>query len=281
MQFNKLLFGTAGIPINTPKKTDFRTNDGLDYLKQLKLDAMELEFVRSVNLTKEKAEIVKERAKKNNIILTCHAPYYINLNATDKKILKESKQRIINAAEIADVAGAFSLTFHAGYFLNMQSQIVYENIKKEIKDIQNTLKNNNISIQLRPETTGKPTQFGSLKELIKLSQDIENLYPCIDFAHLHARNNGKNNNEEGYRQIMQCLESELGREFLNQMHIHMSGIAYSDKGEKHHLVLKESDLKTQVILKVWKDFRIKGVVISESPNIEEDAVYMRDLYENV
>ncbi len=263
MKFEKIHFGTAGIPISTPKYTSFRTADGINYLAKLSLDAMELEFVRSVNLTLEKAKFAGEEAKKNNIHLTCHAPYYVNLNSLNKKILKESKERIMKAATIADAAGAFSLTFHAGYFMKMENEKVYQRIKKEIKEIQDNLIKNNINIQLRPETTGKETQFGSLKELIRLSQELENVYPCVDFAHLHARTNGKINNEEGYRKIMQQLEAGLGQELLGQMHIHMSGIAYGPKGEKHHLVLKESDLNLKELMKVWKDFKIKGVVISE------------------
>ena len=103
--------------------------------------------------------------------------------------------------------------------------------------------------------------------------------PCVDFAHLHARNGGGNNTIGEFRSILSEIEKSLGRKGLENMHIHMSGIAYGQKGEKHHLVLKESDLNFIELIKVWKEYRIKGVVISESPNIEEDALLMKREWE--
>ena len=62
------------------------------------------------------------------------------------------------------------------------------------------------------------------------------------------------------------------------MHMHITGIAYGEKGEKHHLTLEESDLKYKELLKALKDYNVKGVAISESPNIEEDAMMMKKLF---
>ena len=74
------------------------------------------------------------------------------------------------------------------------------------------------------------------------------------------------------------VEKYLGKEGLREMHIHLSGINYSEKGEKNHLILEESDMNYKELLKVWKEFKIKGVVISESPNIEGDALLMQKTF---
>ncbi|MEK6937589.1 MAG: TIM barrel protein, partial [Nanoarchaeota archaeon] len=127
-----------------------------------------------------------------------------------------------------------------------------------------------------PETTGKPTQWGDLKEILRLSQELEQVLPCIDFSHLHARTGGKNNTYEEFRQMLVEVEKAKGREALNNMHIHVSGINYTAKGERNHLNLQESDLNYKDLIKAWKEFKIKGVVISESPNIEGDALLMKE-----
>ena len=62
------------------------------------------------------------------------------------------------------------------------------------------------------------------------------------------------------------------------MHIHITGIAYGEKGEKNHLNLKESDLKYKELINALKDFKVKGVAISESPNIEGDALLVQKIY---
>nr|WP_152879324.1 deoxyribonuclease IV [Thermococcus sp. 101 C5] len=271
-------FGTAGIPLSTPKPS---TLTGIEQVRKLGLDAMELEFVRGVNITPELAKKIKYVARKNDVLLTAHAPYYINLNAAEKAKVEASKKRIIQSAERLHDAGGWSVVFHAGYYLKQDPSKVYEKIKNEIKDIVKVLQDKGIDVWIRPELTGKPTQFGNLKELIKLSQDVEQVLPAIDFAHCHARHNGKYNSIEEWREMLSLIEKELGREALDNMHIHISGIHYSEKGEKNHLNLQESDLKWEDLLRVLKEFRVKGVVISESPNIEGDALLMKKKYEEI
>lgn len=271
--FEDLRFGTPGIP-----STVEGTIEGIKEVTRLGLKAMELEFVHSVNITKEKAVEVKDVIKKNDVRLTCHAPYYINLNAIEKQKLEASKNRLINAALIADACGAFSITFHAGFYLGQEKKQVHENIKKVLKEIQQELDENNATIRLSPETTGKGSQYGDYEELLKLSQECENMQPCIDYSHLHARSNGSWNTKKEFEKIHEMLEKSLGKESLKKMHCHISGIAYGEKGEKNHLPLKESDMNYTELLDVWKDFKVAGVIVTESPNQEEDTLLLHNLW---
>ena len=275
---DRLRFGTAGIPLSTPKRS---TIDGIIHVRNLGLDAMELEFVRGVNLKPELAKKIKYVAKKHDVLLTAHAPYYINLNAAEKAKVEASKKRIIQSAERLYDAGGWSVVFHAGYYLKQDPAKVYERIKGEIKDIVSTLQDRGIEVWIRPELTGKPTQFGDLKELVRLSEELEMVLPTIDFAHAHARNKGKCNTVEEWREMLSFMEDRLGREALDNMHIHISGINYTAKGERNHLNLQESDMNWEDLLRVLKEFRVKGVVISESPNIEGDALLMKKKYEEI
>src|SRR3989344_9490221 len=133
---DKLRFGTAGIPICT--KGD--TLKGIGQIRKLNLDAMELEFVHSINISKEKAPEVMKAARDNNVILTCHAPYYINLNSDDKKKFHASIGYIKNSALIASLCGGYSICFHAGYYQKQEAKKVYEKIKEGIKKIVNEVK---------------------------------------------------------------------------------------------------------------------------------------------
>jgi len=275
---DRLRFGTAGIPISTPKRS---TIDGIQRIRELGLDAMELEFVRGVNMKAELAKKIKYAAKNNDVLLTAHAPYYINLNASEKAKVEASKGRIVQSAERLYQAGGWSVVFHAGYYLKQPPESVYQRILETLKDVQRELMDKGIKVWIRPELTGKPTQFGDLKEVVKLSEELEMVLPTIDFAHAHARNRGKCNSTEEWRGMLSFMEDRLGREALNNMHIHISGIEYTDKGEKRHLNLQESDMKWEDLLRVLKEFRVRGVVISESPNIEGDAILMKKKYEEI
>ncbi|MDV3104398.1 deoxyribonuclease IV [Thermococcus waiotapuensis] len=275
---DRLRFGTAGIPLSTPKRS---TIDGITHVRNLGLDAMELEFVRGVNLSPELAKKVKYVAKKNDVLLTAHAPYYINLSAAEKAKVETSKSRIIQSAELLHEAGGWSVVFHAGYYLKQPKESVYQRILEALRDIEKELMDKGVKVWIRPELTGKPTQFGDLEEIVKLSEELEMVLPTIDFAHAHARNKGKCNSTEEWHGMLVIIEDRLGREALDSMHIHVSGIEYTDKGEKRHLNLQESDMKWEDLLGVLKEFRVKGVVISESPNIEGDALLMKKKYEEI
>ncbi|RJQ17292.1 hypothetical protein C4573_04540 [Candidatus Woesearchaeota archaeon] len=275
-KITKLHFGTGGIPLSTePRNID----NGIRQIKQLGLSCMEMEFVQSVFITKETAPKVKESAKKEEVVLTAHGSYYINLNAKEKDKLDASIQRILAAARITSLCGGYSITFHPAFYLKDAKEQVYETVKQQLKTIIKTLQNESVDVWIRPETTGKPTQFGDYLELLKLSSEIEQIMPCVDFAHLHARSNGKFNTYEEFAEVLTDIEKFLGKEGLQNMHIHMSGINYGEKGEKNHLELKDSDFQYKELMKAFKEFKIKGVVICESPNLEKDALLMKKEYE--
>src|SRR3989344_2993389 len=270
-----LIFGTAGIPISTE---DRNTLNGIERVRQLGLGAMELEFVHSVNISEELAPHVKKAMEKHSVVLTCHGQYYMNLNSKEKAKQKATVERILKAARIANMCGAWSLCFHAAFYMGMEKESVYNTVKNSLKDISKTLRDEGNKIWIRPETTGKGTQFGDLNELLRLSEDVEGVMPCVDFSHFHARTNGKYNTYEEFSSIFRDIEKRLGKQALQEMHMHLAGIAYGEKGEKHHLNLKESDLKYKELSKALRDFKVRGVLISESPNIEEDALMMKKTF---
>lgn len=270
-----LVFGTAGIPLGAK---GLGIIDGIRAVGKLGLGAMELEFVYSVNVSEKLAPKVKASADSAGVVLTCHAPYYINLNAADMVKLDASKARLVRAAFIADKCGAKSVAFHPGFYMGAGKDAAYGAVKSALADVVEKVGQLGCRIVVRPETTGKHTQFGSLGEVLRLSQEIGGVQPCIDYAHLRARDGI--NDKEGFAMVLGQVEAALGRSALDAMHIQFSGVKFSEKGELSHLPLSGSDLDYQNMVQSWRDFNISGVVISESPEIEGDALLLKGLYEN-
>ncbi|MGB9928139.1 MAG: TIM barrel protein [Methanosarcina sp.] len=273
----KLLFGTGGIPRTTKGKTSI---SGIERIKELTLDCMELEFVQGVRMGEKGAANVCEAAKKENIALSVHAPYYINLNSYDTEKIKASIERIYQAARIGSLCGADSIVFHAAFYQQSDKQATYQQVSKALSEFTCRLKEENIPAVLRPETMGKKTQFGTLEEVLSLSEEIEGVMPCIDFCHLHARE-GKENSYPEFVQILSNVEKHLGKEGLSNMHIHIAGVEYNECGEKKHLNLKDSDFKYIELIKVLKEFKIGGKVILETPVLEQDALMLREVYNEI
>ena len=272
-KFDKLNFITAGMPLRTGNGT---YPDAFDILKEMKLDGMELEFVHGVRMKEEHREYVKSMS--NDFAITAHGPFYINLNSREPEKIDASVQRIIDTASVAFQAGAFSITYHAAFYMGQDKQTVFNQVKAQTKRITDILNKEKTEVWVRPETTGKGTQWGDLDEIINLSKEFENVLPCIDFSHLHARTNGEINSYNEFCSIFEKLGKELGSYALENFHGHLAGIEYTAKGEKNHLNLENSDMNYKDLLKAMKKFEIKGALVCESPNIEDDCKLLKDYY---
>ncbi len=124
--------------------------------------------------------------------------------------------------------------------------------------------------------------LGSLQDTIEMSLAIPGVLPCIDFAHLHARSgDGSVNTYPEWVNLLNGYAKSLGQKSLSSLHIHLSGIEYSEQGERNHLPLKESDLKITELFKALHDTGCSGRILCESPILEDDALYMQDLWKNI
>jgi deoxyribonuclease-4 len=269
-----LLFGTAGIPLSTWPQT---TTDGIKRVAYLGLDCMELEFVQGVYLNEADARLVAGAAADYGIRLSAHAPYFINLNAHEPRKLRASQGILLKAARIAQICGVGSIVFHAGFYLGDPPPEVYQTVKKYLGEVVEKLRQEGNRIWLRPEVSGKASQFGTVEELVNLCAEMEGLAPCLDFAHWHAHTMSVNSYPE-FASVLEQIKDKLGQAALDDMHIHISGIAYGERGEKRHLALNESDLQYKELLKALKDYSTSGMVICESPNLEEDALLLQKSY---
>jgi deoxyribonuclease-4 len=275
---SELLFGTGGVPLSAKLRS---TEAGIERIAELGLGCMEVEFVRGVKMSPEVAVSVGELAARKNVALTAHGPYFINLNAVEPQKVHMSKERILQTARIAALFGARSITFHAAFYLKSTPAETYAVVKRHLQEVMNTLRKEGNKVTISPEVTGKPSQFGTLEELLQLSSEIEGVLPCIDFSHWHART-GKANSYQEFLGVLDQVEKKLGRRGSDNMHIHLSGIAYGKKGEIKHLMLEDSDLHYAQLLKALKERKAKGLIICESaPDLEQDALLLQQTYRSL
>jgi len=227
---------------------------------RMKLDCMEVEFVYGVRISVEDAREAGTLARAKGITLSVHAPYYINLASDEKEKIHASKQRILDSCRKAHALGAGNVVFHAGFYQTKTAEQTYALIKKAIDEIQDKIAKNKWRVQLCPETTGKPSQFGSVDELLKLMQET-GCGICVDFAHLYAREQGNLD----YARVLKKLPKKF--------HAHFSGIAYGRKGERRHLNTTPKFFKplAEALLKAKCDITL----INESPRPYKDAAMMK------
>jgi deoxyribonuclease IV len=267
-------FGTVGSPTGTPKKPGGSVG-AIEFSKSIGLNTLELGWVQSVRVTEVTCAAIKQKGKEQDVSLSVHAPYFINLNGTDEEWPK-SRKRLMDAAHYGNLAGATDIIFHPGsYFGNDPVEVLKLAIPRLQGCVEELRKAGN-PVTLRPETMGKSAMLGSFEDTLEMSKAIEGVEPCIDFAHLHARpGNGTMNTYDEWAALLKTYQRALGKKALKHLHIHLSGIEYGPKGEKNHLPVAESDLKLNALFKALTEFGCAGRILCESPIMEEDALNLK------
>lgn len=270
-------FGTVGSPISRPKRPGGSVGS-IIHTRALGLDALELAWVRSVRVSEKTCSLIKETAQKENVALSIHAPYYINLNADDEEWPK-SRKRLMDAAYFGDLAGATEIIFHPGSYFKRPPEEVLPVAIPRLSGCLEELRGLGVTATLRPETMGKSAMLGSLADTLEMGKAIEGILPCIDFAHLHSRpGDGSMNTYDEWATALKSYRKALGKKSLKNLSCHLSGIEYGEKGERHHLPMAESDFNLEALFQALYDFECSGRILCESPILEEDAQLYKETW---
>jgi len=271
-------FGPAGIPIGTPGKAG--TAEGIAYCREIGLGAMEVEFVHGVKMGEPAARAAGEAARKNDIRLSCHAPYYINCCAKEELKLDGSVRHIVATAQAAFWLGATPIVIHPGFYMGRPAAECRKLVISTLRRCLDGMEARKISgVQLGAELTGKKSAYGCLDEIIGLAEEFgcNHVAPVIDFAHYHARE-ARLKTQDDYARIMETAEKRLGSAASKNFHCHFSGIEMIEAGEKNHLPISANSPPFEPLARAWVENGWEGKAICESPLIEKDALEMQTIY---
>ena len=274
----QVIFGPAGKPLKYKgeayKSPEFIHNEGLD--------SFEYQCSYGVRIKEKSASILKKEADKNNILISMHGPYYINLCSKDKEKIDKSIEHLIKSAKAGEWMGAYRIVFHPGFYTNRKPKKAMEISKNTINTLLERCEEECIeNFIFSPETTGKRTQQGNISEIVELCSSFEHFEPTIDFAHIHARGRGLLNSKEDYNCIFSTIEDNLN---INRLHCHFTTIEYGDGGEIKHHTLDETDKygpNIKDLLENLIDNGWKANIICETPQRDEDALIMKKIYESL
>lgn len=261
--------GQAGIPLSCKGRTN---KDGIVYThKSLDLNAIEIQFVRGLYvLSEEEAFFIKDYAQKNDIEIHVHAPYYLNL-AGDREEITMSYEKIIKSAQMANSIGSKTLIIHPGFYGEYDPKKAFKVIVKNSKKVISMFKKEKLKVKLAMETMGKQKVFGSLDEIIEVCKHVKEITPVLDLGHIHARGNGSIKERKDFEEIFDKLKPLRLRHYL----IHVTGVLYENGNELYHIPIKKGDMPLAPLIDVILDRNLNVTLISESPLLEHDAVYIR------
>jgi len=263
-------FGPAGYPIRSKNP-----KDALNIIKEMGLDALEMEYVQGARVSEASAKEFGRMAAERNIRLSAHAPYFISFNSENPETREKSVAHVINTARAAHFLGAHIIVIHAAGYgkgtAQEASAAVIDGLNKckEIMDSENIR-----DVTLGLETMGRASAWGTLKEISEVMDSIDGIRPVLDVAHVHARYGGSLKTKAD----MKTLVDEFFPLAGDRPHFHISCIQYTDKGEKNHLPLSAADPDMSLLAEVLNDHDNDGTFICESPLLEEDASLFKSMF---
>jgi len=256
------------------------------FLAEKGLNAYEYQCSRGIRISSKTAQELGREAQKNDIALSIHAPYYINLASAEEKSINNSKDYLLKSLEVAQWMGATKIVFHPGGAAKIERREAMLNASRALERILDEAYSRGLDgIFLCPETMGKKNQLGSLDEVLELTKiDPRRIRPAIDFGHLHAITGGSLKTKEDFCIILEKIGAALGAEVLKSFHAHFSPIEFTKAGEKKHWNLCDSQFGPEFLYlaEVIADWNLSPTIICESAGHQvEDARVFRNIYEDL
>ncbi len=277
-------FGPAGVPPMF-RLLGATTFDTPRLLHEEGLDAFEYQAVRwgpKPQIKQTDAQKLGEEARKNDVKLSLHGSYFVNLSGK-RDVVEASKRRLIACATGADWMGAYVMVFHTGFYGKVEKDFAFKTCLTALKEVSAEMKSLSLKVKLGPETMGRKFQVGSIDEIIAICREVEGTQLVIDWGHLHARNLGTFKKMEDMRVVAEKVERELGIEALRNMHCHFSAIEFNSQGERKHHTLDEKRYGPDFrwLAEIIADFGLHPTMICESPILDVDARRMKETLNEV
>lgn len=279
-------FGPAGND-EAFRKAGYKVSEDMPkFLNEMKLDAYEYQCSRGVRISKEKATILGENAKKYGIFLSVHSPYYISLSTQEESKKIATIKYITDTMQAAKNMGATRVVVHAGSLLGLDREYAVESACKLLKRAKEEADKLGFSdVHICPETMGKINQLGNSEEIIKMCKIDPSFIPTIDFGHLYCRSLGKLNSKEDFEKELQMYIDGLGYERMKNFHAHFSKMEWTPGGgEKRHVTLDDQNYGPDFenIISAIIKLKLEPVIICESAGTQTtDSIKMKEIYNNI
>lgn len=229
------------------------------------------------SLAKDAADLAQTRAlaRALDVDLTLHAPYYVDFFGS-----RESRERSMRqlqwSAILADGLGARLAVTHLGFYgtaSRTESVDELTRIAGEVSDWMQKFSRGRLRLGVEP--SGHPDVFGSREEVLELSHRVKGVVPVLNLPQIAARERAKFD-EPGQLQpvVDQFREASHGEVYIN-----FSGVEVYGTGEFRLTPIKRGGLRFDPLAELLADRDFDVSVISSSPLLEHDAMYMKLLYE--
>lgn len=229
------------------------------------------------SLAKDAADLgqTKALARALDVDLTLHAPYYVDFFGS-QEARERSLRQIQWASVLADGLGARLTVTHLGFYGGGDRADSVQELTEIARELSDWLKGfTKGAVRLAVEPSGHPDVFGSREEVLELAHQVKGVVPVLNFPHLAARERLALDKPE----VLAPLVEEFVKASGGDLYANFSGAEFYAPGEFRLTPIKRGHLKFDPIAELLAERDYDVSVISSSPLLEHDAMYMKLLYE--
>ncbi|HEX9710708.1 MAG TPA: TIM barrel protein [Candidatus Thermoplasmatota archaeon] len=216
-------------------------------------------------------------ARDLDVHLTIHAPYYMDLLG-DEYVSTRSMDAIIYGGVVADALRAPMLVTHLGLYHAASREDSMHNVLAKLKEIEAGYVARKVKARLGLETSGKQMVFGQLEEVLSVCQKVKRCQPVLNFAHIHAREKGLLKRPEEFQEVFDRTKELIGTDVF---YTQFSGVQHEGGNERRYTPIKKGDLRFEPLAECMLENDFDVTIISSSPLMEHDAMYMKVIYERL
>ena len=255
------------------------------WIHDIGLNAYEYSFGRGYRMSNEVALKIGEEAKKYDVKVSVHAPYYINFANPDDEMAEKSYNYVLTGLKLLKSMKGEHLVVHIGSTSKQSREVAVSNIYKRLSELeQRVISAGFADLKICFETMGKQAQIGTWKEIIDFCCESQLFVPTFDFGHIYALGCGKFGSLEDYLEIFNYAIEKLGFDKVKNCHIHFSKIEYGEKGEIRHLNYDNCNYgpNFEPCAMAIKQLKLTPTIICESADfMATDSLMYKHIYENI
>lgn len=231
----------------------------------------------TTSLAKEYADLqtTKALARAVDVELTVHAPYYVDFFGSPEA-RERSKRQVQWAGVLAEGLGARMTVTHLGFYGEGPHENSVDAMVGIVGDLSKWLTTyTRGATHLAIEPSGHPDVFGSRAEVLEIVRRVRGVVPVLNVPHIAARERRPLDTPEEIRPLVDEFRAASG----GTLYLNFSGVEYFGPGEMRLTPVKRGQVRFDPLAELLVERDYNATVISSSPLLEHDAMYMKLLYE--
>lgn len=216
--------------------------------------------------------LAKEVAKELDVKISLHTPYYVDFS-NEKRMIADSIQHTIWGGVIADAVNSEYVITHLGLSSTQHKKSITQTASS-LKQIVSRFKALKLKPKLCVENSGKSEVLGENKDIDSILEKVSGVSTVTNISHIYSSKKNYPQEEEEFTEI---LKANIKKK--RPLYFEFSGVEFLDNNEYRITPIKRGNLKFEPFADALASFDNEITIISFSPLLEHDALYMKVIFE--